>query len=324
MVKPIARNVVGTAVSFLGAWALTGWLDDLGFGISAKAAVWIFCLLAIVWLWVTDEARLAVRQKLYDWRRRRPKLSFLFAACVGAVIAPLLWFVITLRPPAPPPQEDRPITRPIVSVAYRILPFDLPYPPGTTIAGIEFKPRKLDVRLQLKVQGAPVRNCELDILLINTSGQLLAIDAVGQLTRFPQITIFPELGGRGAGDGVVVRNDDGSWSRVPVGSESPQGGKFVMHSARWRVHADSMLADTAPEFVLMVDKPYRTKMIEGFLTVLSYEFGAATEPQHHESLEATLFAENGQTRAVTQDELERLKARYLQKPQPMPTPPSAK
>jgi hypothetical protein len=99
MVKPLARGVMGTAVSFLGAWALTGWLDDLGFGASAKAVVWVLCAAVIVWLWLTDDDRHTVRRQLYHWRRTRPILSLIVASIVGAIIAPVLWWVITLRPP---------------------------------------------------------------------------------------------------------------------------------------------------------------------------------------------------------------------------------
>jgi hypothetical protein len=97
-----------TAASVLGSWALTAWLDGFEVGTSVKAVVWIVCSVVVLWLWLTDDSRQSIRRTLYAWRRRRPVMSFALASLLGAVVAPFLWWLVSLTPPQPQTSESEP------------------------------------------------------------------------------------------------------------------------------------------------------------------------------------------------------------------------
>lgn len=106
MVRSLLRKGLETTVLFAGGWALTGWLDDQGFATASKAVVWILCLLIAGWLWLTDDARADSRRRLYGWRREKPVLFFVVVSMAGAIVFPLLAFLVTLRPPAKAPVAE--------------------------------------------------------------------------------------------------------------------------------------------------------------------------------------------------------------------------
>ena len=168
------------------------------------------------------------------------------------------------------------IAVPSVVPVVKIMPFDPPYPMGTVIAGIRFEPGTFDVRFFLPVKGASVKNVDLTIRLVNTSGQILAIQALA--TTFPGITIIPIVGPPGGGslDSAQIRDESGKVSTVPVGSASSLG-TFVKLTDTWHIHCAELFINTMPEFVLMVSRPDSAKMIEGFFMDLSYEYDIAGE-----------------------------------------------
>jgi hypothetical protein len=91
-------------------------------------------------------------------------------------------------PPSPPPFALRTtpprVVEPKITLDYKIMPFEPPYAPGTTVAGISFRPQTLDVRILLSVLEKPIKNLDFEIKLINTSGQMLSILDAKQRTTY--------------------------------------------------------------------------------------------------------------------------------------------
>jgi hypothetical protein len=185
-----------------------------------------------------------------------------------------------------------PTIKPVVTPAYAVMPLDPPYPANTVVAGINFEPRTFDVRLFLSINHAPIKNLDMKIWLINTSGQQLSVLALTQRTTFPNITITPVLNNNGSPPNSITVVGGAKGSTVPLGATSSLG-TLEKYSATWRIHCDALLADVAPEFVLMVTRPHRTKMIEGFMVRGSYEYQATGKGKTAKLENITEFDDSG-------------------------------
>jgi hypothetical protein len=183
------------------------------------------------------------------------------------------------------------------------MPFDPPYPTGTVIAGIQFKPRMLDVRFFLSISQAPIKNLELTIQLINTSGQLLSIQALGQLSPLTGVTVVPVLDGPNSRINSVQVTDGKTNSTIPLGAATPLG-TLEERSDSWRIHCNELLQNAMEEFVLMVDQPYRTKMIEGFLVNSTYDYSTASGSKTGKLWNVTKFDDSGIPYLPTQQEVQ--------------------
>jgi hypothetical protein len=162
-----------------------------------------------------------------------------------------------------------------------------------------------------KIERARVKNLDLTITLINTSGQMLSIYAVAQRTSFPWMTVVPVTGGPRVADSITVIGSSNSVT-VPLGARGPSGTMGI-RSSKWRVHCTELLENTTPEFVLMVDRPYRTKMIEGFIVQGSYDYDVGGETKTQRIGKGVMFDDYGYPRLPTSQEIERL--RTYRKPQ---------
>jgi len=209
-----------------------------------------------------------------------------------------------LRLPSPPDfasAKRLSVLRPEILTSYKIMPFDPPYAPGTVVAGIQFRPRTLDVRFYLSVDHVSAKNIDLKIQLVNTSGQILAIQAMAQETSLPGITVVPVTSVAGI-DSVQV-TQGGKTSTVPLGGVSSLGN-LEQDSDTWRIHCDELLEGTTTEFVLMVSRPYRTAMIEGFRVDGTYNFDADGKPKTTKLEVITKFDDSGKPYAPSQQEVQ--------------------
>jgi hypothetical protein len=258
---------------------------DLKPNIIASCALWVaalICFLVPFWMWV----------------RWKPWSKLVVAIGVPILLAGIFWkpVVVEYRNQHAKPTWVVPVT----SFAWRIMPFDPPYAIGTVIAGIPFEKWTLDARLYLHVAHARVKNLDFTIALINTSGQILGIPAVAQLTEFPSMTIVPVTSGPYIPGSMTFNGNT-----VALGSKDPSGEFRVIANA-WRIHCTELLENTTPEFVLMVRRPYRTKMIEGFIVQGSYSHDAGDETKTSKFIGITMFDDLGNPRQPTPQEIERI------------------
>ncbi len=223
--------------------------------------------------------------------RTRPFRSFAICAFAYIVVAVGVWWIFYGSKPVDPK----------VSITWRIMPFDPPYPLGTVIAGMQFDPKTVDVRLFLKVEDARIKNVDLTITLIETSGQMLGIRDVGQLTRFAGMSFTAVTGvpAKGSDSITIIGSNKVT---IPRGGTSPEGSLHFSSSERWRIHCTELLEKTTPEFVFMVDRPYRASMIEGFKLTGTYDFDGGKGTIN----EVVVFSEKGDPRSPTPEELERI------------------
>jgi len=215
---------------------------------------------------------------------------------------------ITPTPPQPPPPK---ILTAVLEPSYKVMPSDPPYAKGTTIAGVKFEPRMLDVRLFLRAEHGTVKNSDVFVRLVNMSGQMLTIDALAQVTQIPRVTILPV--GTPPVLSITAIGPDGP-TTIPMGATGPFGTLTTKY-ALWRIHADEILDGSQLEFFLMVsrpyvNKPYRTRMIQGFFTTVVMPTEIDGKPKHHIQEQVLMFDDRGQNREVTSEELENIGSRY--------------
>jgi hypothetical protein len=198
-----------------------------------------------------------------------------------------------------------PLLAPMVSPSYKVMPSDPPYAPNTIIGGVEFKPHTLDVRLYLGIKNAPIKNLNLKIKLINTSGQLLFIQKLGQVTTIPDVVIVPVLGGKKEISSVQVTQDEKT-STLPLGGTSPSVSLNEVTDT-WLIRCNDLLVDSTPQFVLMVTKPLRTKMIEGFTLTGSYDYNVYGRVKTANLSNTIKFDDKGTPYAPTEQELDAIR-----------------
>ena len=120
--------------------------------------------------------------------------------------------------------------------------------------------------------------------------------------RILEVQVLPVIGNNSwTMTSIQVTDRDGKTSTVPLGASSPIGA-LEQHSGIWRVHCKEVLADSIFEFVLMVDKPHRTPMIEGFIVTGGYSFGV----KNTKFSDITEFDNLGEPYVPTKKEVERV------------------
>lgn len=265
---------------------------------DATPNIIVFLLLAV------PTVLLIIAAVAHPWTRKRYYLipayklmSLVFCTIGGALVGAVIWgFFVFTNPKAVP------AITPKVEAHFRLMPFKPPYPDGTVIAGIRFERNTFDVRLYLRVVHARVRDLDCVVTLINTSGQLLGIIDVAQLTTFPGMTIVP-VSSQSPLPHFIERTSSNEVS-VPVGSSVPSG-RLSRISSVWRIHCKERLEETTAEYVLMVSRPYRTKMIEGFVLRMRYTDGAGAETK--EEWFFVKFDDSGKAYTPTQKEIDEMR-----------------
>jgi hypothetical protein len=138
---------------------------------------------------------------------------------------------------------------------------------------------------------------------------LLSILAVAQRTAFPDVTFAPLTSNSVSFPSSARVFNGRNFATIPVGGTSPQGA-LNLHSTALRIHCDKLLADFTPEFVLMVARPYRTKMIEGFIIRGSYEYSTAGKIKTGKIENITRFDDFGKPYTPNQQEVRDILKRY--------------
>ena len=222
--------------------------------------------------------------------------------------------------PIPPPwafvRRDavpKEIPDPIIGVDYHVMPSDPPYPPDTVVAGIKFLPGTQDVRLYLSVSRNAIKSCDLNITVINTTGQILGIYDIRQRSESPTIVAtqydmaaIPSIQVAGRGQGAQT---------VPLGGSSAIGS-LESHAAGWRIKCGEIPENTKAELVIMASRPYKKpRMIEGFILDGSYGYDNGHGVKHSKLYMMTKFDSVGNPHIASKAEItEVLKHQMLNSP----------
>jgi len=191
------------------------------------------------------------------------------------------------------------IVQPRLVPWFKLMPFDPPYATGTAVAGIKFEPNTFDVRVRLAVTRASIEKLDMRIRLINTSGEMLTVRGMAQETTYHGMTISPLNMALIDPVTMIFRDQAGKAATVP--------GDIATDA--WRVTCPELIEDSTVAFVLMVDRPARTKMIEGFILGAYYTYQTADgEKGRRREMWYVKFDGSGSPYQATQKEIEDIKS----------------
>jgi hypothetical protein len=108
-----------------------------------------------------------------------------------------------------------------------------PYPEGLIFAGIVWQQEYSDVRLDISVDKAPIRDLDFEVALVT------AIAGVGQITQFSGVTAFP-VEGKISALTLEGTDEKGKGVAVPI---APNPGNLNA-APKYRVHCTEVFANT--------------------------------------------------------------------------------
>lgn len=217
---------------------------------------WVHGLILFSWiLMVVSVFRMQPDQELV----RRFLWTMLFGAAVGLLLYYTLW---TRKNPVPVAETSPALSNPIshepeppaegptekpASVEFRAQILSPPpaHPLNTILGGITWQKNYTDLRLDITNGSIPIQNLNIKITLDNDQG----IAALGQLSNFPSVTIFPTHdnlpGGRpSAPAGLRIMNDDGTFS-----PDDPFKEDSTVQYA-YGIHCDNVFPESTLRFIV--------------------------------------------------------------------------